>query len=308
MKQISFWLPLLAAASAYAAPAPHDVCMQQGFGVPTRSGPPAWTTLPNGSTFIDPSLDDPRWNQSTNRTFDIGGAMPPLRVRQLWAPGPTANTQYLYLSFISDLDPNTTTPRDVFIGFHRAHAGITGDDTNVTGYIFQVHLGQGGTAAAAKAMTYCGNAAKAECMTGDWWRMFRDFGGTTTLVCQGGASEMGEQFKEWDGVDPAHAKNYLFAPITWLDSGGVSAWRIDQGSGTSATQTWAVQLRMLVAAPDTAAAPSAITDGLEAASTMWYEATETVGTAQSVGKFPQLDAANDPNHTGVTSSICLGPT
>jgi len=65
---------------------------------------------------------------------------------------------------------------------------------------------------------------------------------------------------------------------------------------------------MLVAAADTAATPSLITDGLEAGSTMWYEATETVTTPQSVGKFPQLDTTNDPNHTGVTSSICLGPT
>ena len=288
---------IVTVASDAPADVPHSVCVNRGFGVPTRDGPPAWAAWAGASSSVNTELDDPRWNRATSKAFSTGTATAPMHVRQLWAPDATGQ-EYLYLSLVSDLDPNATTGRDVFIGFRRANVGVASPDTGVYGYVLQFHLKPGGSQTAA-AMPYCGNFAKPECTDdnpsslGNWWRVYRDFNTTKTLSCRG-TTQSGEQFSQWNGVDPSPAGNdYLFAPFSWLD-GAAHAWKIG-GS------RWAIQLRIKVA-PTTVLAPALITDGIEKGSTLWYEATETIATPYvSIAKFPTAGGGR----TGVAKSICV---
>lgn len=310
-------LTLLAVAGAVAAAAvgaraeadvPHDICVNRGFGVPTRPGPPAWASWPGASTSVDTTLDDPRWDFGGAQSFATGRPTPTgaptatMHVREVWAPDSTGQ-EYLYLSLVSDLHPNSTTPRDIFVAFHRANPGLNPPDTGVFGYMFQFHLTPSGTEVATP-LKYCGSLGKPECTdgdassVGDWWRVFRDFNNPTTLTCAGGAAESGEQFKQWNGTDPAHLKDYLFFPpeLAWLD-GAVHAWK-DGGN------KWAIQIRLKVATTTSAASPALISDGIEKGSTLWYEATETLATPNaSIAKFP----APGGGRTGVSGSICVGP-
>lgn len=313
----------------------HQVCIPHAVGVPTRSGPPDWwdAASPPG----DPTLDDPRWNESTGQSFHFGGAEEPLHTRALWST--EAGQRYLYLSFISDLAPDTNLARDIYLGFRRVHPA-----NGEFAYIFEFHLGQPGTQNAAP-LSYCGQYSVCPQNT-NWWRMFVDANqGDGSCIDPNAVSVSGERYAPFNGAD-VHTP-----PIHWLDS-FVRFWQLPPGGALS--NRWAVQLRIpfapFVAPPAWAtshsyavgnlvtsggqiyrcitagtsatsgggptgtasdipdgtvhwAAATAIETGLEEGSPVWYEATEnpTSGVSYlSIGRFPVQDAA----FSGVTQSIC----
>jgi hypothetical protein len=308
MKRLSILVIILGVAvgsSAHAA-APHDVCVGAAFGVPTRPGPPAWATWVNGSADLNTDLDDPRWNQATAKAFVTGTATAPLHVRALWSPDSTGQ-EYLYLSLVSDLDPNATTPRDVFVGFRRAHSSPSVDSGSV-GYIFQFHLARGGPIETAVTPKYCGDYFKHECKDGDaasfgdWWRLFQDPDlppdAAKKCTATDGSQINGHQYIPMNGSSTT-IPTYLVRPFTWQATAGdadfVHYWRL----GTS---RWAIQLRIKIA-PSSAGSPPPISAGIEKGSTFWYEVTESAtGQYASIGKFPEPITTLK---TGVTTSICV---
>jgi hypothetical protein len=272
-------LCLVATATASHASVPHQTCIPTAFGVPTRPGPPNWfDPVASGG---DPSLDDPRWNQASGQSFALGGALAPLHVRTLWST--VAGKDYLYLSFISDLDPNTTVPRDIFLGFRRANS-----NSGQFGYIFQFHLGASG-ATNAEALNYCGryeDAVHHDCpKASNWWRMFLDSNGDG--VC-GDDGLTGEQYTSFNGA------SVTTPPVTWM-ANSVHIWQL--GAGGPLQNRWAVQARIQLAD-----ANHPISEGIEKGSTFWYEGTAELGGLPfaSIGKFPAPNALQ----TGVTTSIC----
>lgn len=314
----------------------HQVCIPPAVGVPTRSGPPDWWDPAPPAGTGDPLLDDPRWNQSTGQSFQFGSAEEPLHTRALWAND--AGHRFLYLSFISDLFPDTNLPRDIYLGFRRVHP-VNGEFA----YILDFHIGQPGTNNAAP-LSYCGQYSACPQNT-NWWRMFVDANqGDGSCVDPNAVTVNGERYAPFNGAD-IHTP-----PIHWLDN-RVHFWQLPVGGALS--NRWAVQLRIPFA-PFTApaawatshayavgnlvtnggqiyrcitagtsaaaggptgtasditdgtvhwAAATAIEDAMEQGSPFWYEATEnpTSGVSYlSVAKFPVQDLA----FSGVTRSIC----
>ena len=286
------------AAAAPALAAPHDVCVPRGNGVPTRPGPPTWATWANSTGTVDASLDDPRWNTATARAFVTGSATAPMHTRAVWSTDATGQ-EWLYLSLVSELSPNLSTPRDVFVGFRRLHSAPMVDAGSV-GYIFQFHVAPGG-ATSAVTPTYCGAYDDPSCLSGDTWRMFRDpnlaVDPAKKCITPDGLEMVGHQYIQWNGAGGNHD-----APFTWkaspTDGEFVHYWK----EGTS---RWAIQARFKIA-PASAGSPPPLAAGIEKGSTLWYEMTESV-TKQylSIGKFP--DAVVDPGQSGPTTSICVSP-
>lgn len=316
MKPIFTSVLLLGLAAGHArAQVPHDTCVNPAVGVFTRPGAPAWTAWANGPTVVHTDLDDPRWNQATARSFDTGTASPPVHVRAVWSPDSTGQ-EYLYLSLVSDLDPNKTTPRDVFLGFRRP-PGHTAD-TGSVGYIFQFHLAPNedatGTALPdkiAEVPYFCGAYDQGECKDldtksvtkgGDWWRLFRDPDTAADPLIQcttaTGSHIVGHPYVQMNGAD------YLTRPFTWqasaADGDFVHYWKIG-------TNRWAIQVRIKIAPSPTVAPFPSIAAGIEKGSTFWYEVTESV-TAQylSIAKYPDEPATGSAK-TGVHTSICVSP-
>jgi hypothetical protein len=173
--------------------------------------------------------------------------------------------EYLYLSFISDLTPSTTTPRDIFLGFRRVNPISTPVVEN--GYIFQIHI-ETDAIHAAKQVPFC-TKWNASFGCGDatvkpvYWRVFADLG--VDKDC--GALVMKRQFKQ-------------IANPGWVD-GNVHSWQLADGR-------WAVQLRIKFDNTSTAASPSPLSKGIELGSPWWYEATESANPngLLSLGKHP----------------------
>ena len=89
-------------------------CIPAAIGVPTKEGPPKWTDHLNHDTPGKPSyveLDDPRWLGASSETFAMGSARAPLQTRAVW--NHEGANDYLYLSFTTNINPNTTTARDL---------------------------------------------------------------------------------------------------------------------------------------------------------------------------------------------------
>jgi hypothetical protein len=289
----------LVAGTSARAQVPHDVCVGRGFGVPTRPGPPAWAAWTNSSPDVNTDLDDPRWNRAAAKSFVTGSATAPMHVRALWSPDSTGQ-EYLYLSLVSDLNPNSSTPRDVFVGFRRANSSPSVDSGSV-GYIFEFHLGNGAALAPATVPAFCGGYDRPECqLDHDWWRLFRDpdLAPDPLKKCipSGGGEIVGHQYIQMNG-----AGGYLDRPFTWqaspTDADFVHYWKLD-------TSRWAIQLRIKIV-PTSAASPPPISAGIEKTATFWYEITESVTTQYaSLGKFPEPVGASK---TGVTKSICVSP-
>jgi len=224
---------VVAAVSTAAADSQHQTCIQRSFGVPTRPGPPNWWDPVTAGG--DPSLDDPRWNQASAQSFQFGSAESPLHVRTLWSNA--GGTDALYVSFISDLAPNPSTTRDVFLGFRRAHPdtkGTVDPSDDEFGYIFQFHLGAA-IAGQAQTLRYCGryeNGSHTECPYADnWWRLFRDVNGIATC---GTDSNPGEQYVAWNGGA------VTTPPIGWMDK--LRFWQITAPGPLQ--NRWAIQARI----------------------------------------------------------------
>ena len=272
MKRLLAVAPLLLFTSVDAA-VPHDVCVNQGFGVPLRGGPPNWwDAAPAG----DPALDDPRWNQATAHSFEFGSATAPLHVRALWTNN---GGEALLLSFVSDLSPNqTTAARDLFLGFRRAHPDTknTPDPSDDEyGYIIQIHLAAGGSGA-AQPLAFCGKYSACPANT-NWWRTFLDANSTGQCPDTGHNGHLFSQFNGGATTTP---------PFSWLDN-RVHFWKGGK---------WAIQLRVPIAA-----ANQPISAGIEKGSSFWYEATMvTTVPYASIAKWPLASTAK----TGVTTSIC----
>ncbi|HEX8106528.1 MAG TPA: hypothetical protein VF516_02320 [Kofleriaceae bacterium] len=291
---------LLIGTVATAAPQ-NNVCVPRASGVPTREGPPKWLNWTGSGTIpADTALDDPRWLGATGDTFALGSAKAPLQSRMLFSVD-ASGQEYLYLSFIVDLDgfdtsaahPSVTTPRDLFIGFHRptVPAGATQH-----GYMFQFHLTGGGSGVVAPQ--YCGSYATCDESSPtphDFWRLFADLGHDGSSVCTGNG---GRLYEPLAGATPTTP------PVTWVttaagDQDAVRFWKVSSSDPTPLLQNrWAVQVRIPVIAP-VAGTGSPIVTGVERGSTFFYEATAKLagpgnGIYAKVGWFP----------LSITTSVC----
>lgn len=312
-------LSLLVAAPAAAAPA-HEVCVPSATGVPTREGPPKWLDWPgSGTTAVDQLLDDPRWLGATGQSFEIGSATPPLQTRAVVST--VGGKDYLYMSFIVDLAPTATTPRDLFLGFRRVTPLATAGGTEF-GYIFQFHLTGVPAGHSTVAPIHC--ARFSDCAEGtgtarDFWRVFVDYNKTFTHV-DAGDCPSGHQFERLTGAtinDPpiawmtrrtatacaADATCSAADPNSYCNIDGfctssedaVRYWKLDASQAPLLANRWAVQIRIPVAA-----AGAALSAGIERNATMWYEVTEktALDNYANVAFWPD----------NLTTSICTSPT
>lgn len=265
-------LLLCVGSLAHAAPV-HKVCVPEASGVPTMEGAPHWSAAWGGVQ--SNALDDPRWLGATAQTFGLGSAMAPLQGRAVWAN--EGGQDYLYFSFISNVDasvtsPNTT-PRDFYLGFRRpAPLGAE------RGYIFQFHLGNPG-AAGPLSPTYC----EEDCdIATDYWRVFVDAGNHGVCGATGGSGTKYEVMPIPLPVPPAPPAT---TPLTWMD-GAAHFWKLGGGGAPLLQNRWAVQMRLLLAADD---AP--ISAGIARNLDFWYEATAQLGgvagAAVSLGWWPR---------------------
>lgn len=264
-------LPLLLCAGSLAEAAPgHKVCVPAASGVPTMEGPPHWTAAWGGVQSTE--LDDPRWLGATTQAFGLGSAMAPLQGRAVWAN--EGGQDYLYLSFISNVDATvtspSTTPRDFYLGFRRP-TPLGGQ----RGYIFQFHLGNPGVAGPV-APTYC----EEDCpLNGDYWRVFVDNGNYGVCGATGGSGAKYE-------VMPVPVQNPpVTIPLAWM-ADAVHFWKLGSGGVSFLQNRWAVQMRLPLAADD-----AAISAGIARNLDFWYEATAQLGgvegAAVSLGWWPR---------------------
>ncbi len=289
----------LAAASALAvlsrpAAAAPDLCAGQAMGVPTRPGPPKWFNW-SGSDVVDPNIDDPRWLNATGKNFQFtnsGGAKAPVETKALWS---VEGTEFLYLSFLVNVDPLSTTPRDLYLGFRLpASFDPTTLDATYTGgpefaYIFQFHLDNTPSGGPTNLITpircdtdsTCGELGTAPT---NMWRMFVDHNDVPSQSCADvtAGTITGEQFRLL-APDVAHP---LADPPAWVND-AVRYWKLDS-SPTFPTlkNQWAVQIRVPIIDPATTTImhPN-IRQGVIKGSKIWYELTADVG----------------PNRTSLTS-------
>jgi len=271
---------------AIAAPA-HNVCVPVAVGAPSRSGPPRWLDWGTG-TAGDETLDDPRWLGATGHSFQLGGARAPLLSRTLWAN--TAGKDYLYLSFIVDLEglsnAGAATPRDLFLGFRRPST-FAGTSGNENAYIFQFHLTTGASASLVRpghcsAFSTCDESSGAP---SDFWRVFVDRGATASCPPSGPSGEKFDRF-----VDAADATK---PPIPWMTAAvagddAVRYWKLDASQPPLLQNRWAVQLRLPIAPNDT----SPLTDGIPPGATFWYQGSAALNTSPvqlyaSLGWWPR---------------------
>lgn len=246
-----------------------NTCVPWARSVPKLYDAPSWAASMGGA--VDTSLDDPRWNDAVAQSFAYGSAVDPLHVRAVWHT--EGGTNYLYLSFISDLSPDTSVARDIFLGFRpktQTNAGAT------KGYVLQFHL-EGATQTTAAELPYCGRYKDSmgyACNTAGrtlWWRAFASDG--TPGDC--GSIVGGAQFKQI-GTETT-------APFSWL-TGNVHAWQ------SSADSRWAVQMRLKIAGTGD------IASGIEDGSTFWYQATQSLA--------PTALASLGVHPANVTTSLC----
>jgi hypothetical protein len=312
-------LSLLAAAPAAAAPS-HEVCVPDASGVPTREGPPKWLNWSgSGTTAVDQLLDDPRWLGATGQAFEVGSATPPLQTRSVVST--VGGKDYLFTSFIVDLEPSATTPRDLFLGFRRVTSLATSAGTEF-GYIFQFHLT--GTAASHSTVAPIHCARFSDCAEGtgtarDFWRVFVDYNKTFTHTDPGDCPN-GHLFERFTGAtvnDP---------PITWMTKPTATActadptctaldpnsycnidgfctssddavryWKLDATQAPLLANRWAVQVRIPIVASG-----QPLSAGIERNATMWYEITEKTfaDNYANVAFWPD----------DLTTSICTSPT
>jgi hypothetical protein len=302
MKHFAFILLLV---SSTAVAAQRDVCVPAALGVPTREGPPKWLDWTgSGPIASDPSLDDPRWLGATSQTLpQAGGATAPLQMRALhYMQG---SQEYLYLSFIVDLmgfmtsngsDP-TSTPRDIFIGFHRPSpaAGAT-----ERGYMFQFHLNGNGSGVVAPS--FCSQYSTCDEDSGtatDFWRVFVDKGHTDQSAC---TENSGALYEAVPSVTDPVTHN-LMSTVTWVTTPGgaqdaVRFWKIATNPAPLLQNRWAVEVRIPIIDP-VAGATSPILTGIERGSTFFYEATAKLpgpgnGGYAKIAWFPQE----------LTTSVC----
>jgi hypothetical protein len=286
------WGPLLAAAvalgaaprAALAAPA-HNVCVPPASGVPTREGPPKWEAW-TAADVVDHSLDDPRWLGASGHSFEYGSATAPLHSRAVWSHEGTQD--FLYLSFVVDLEPTdatpspgATSPRDVFLGFHRV-TPVGGE----LGYVFQFHLD--GAAAGTNpwvSPTHCGTYGSCDETSGtpkNYWRVFADHGNSGTCGTTGHTGEKYERLVGATASDP---------PFAWMTNAAdpshdaVLYWKL--GSTGPLQNRWAVQIRIPMVD-----AGHPISEGVEKGATFFYEATAQVAGAGggdyiSIGRWPR---------------------
>lgn len=253
---------------AHAAP---NTCVPEAIGVPTKEGPPKWTANFTGSTSttpVYPQLDDPRWQGSTAETFAYGSAKAPLQARAVWKHEGTSD--YLYLSFITNINPDTTSKRDLWVGFKRATASGT-----QRAYVLQFHLAGATLSAPTVVPPYCGNSLNA-CANGPYWRAWADNGQVGGDSCDASATGTFTQF------DPFNGGGDTTPPFDWLNVSGhedITYWN----SG----DRWAVQVRLKVA-PDST---HPITDGIEQNAKIWYAVTAEL---PPVGTCPGPAPGCDP--------------
>ncbi|HEY4239792.1 MAG TPA: hypothetical protein VGM88_08250 [Kofleriaceae bacterium] len=274
----------VAAAGSIASAAPREICVPSAFGVPTRPGGPDWTTP--AASGGDNTLNDPRWNNASALSFVVGSAGEMLHGKQLWSQ--EAGGTFLYLSFVSDLTSTPGAARDVFLSFHRAtidgHATTDpGDDEH--GYIFQFHLGDTGTTDTAVSLPFCGKYSQCSADT-DWYRVFRDVGGTSTS-CPNTGGIAGEQYIAWNGADVHTAPPEL----AWIASTSVAVWK-EPGTGVSLQDAnrWGVQVKLKMSPSTTWVGATHYNVGdvvenpiaLGSTTTSSYECT-TAGTSAAVG-------------------------
>ncbi|MCE9571977.1 MAG: hypothetical protein K8W52_02355 [Deltaproteobacteria bacterium] len=253
---------ILEGPRALAAP---NSCVPNAIGVPTREGPPKWTDHFHGDTAGKPSypdLDDPRWQGSSSESFANGSARAPLQSRALWShegddpstPGVDEGNDYLYLSFTTNINPNTTTARDLWLGFRRGTASA-----GQRSYIFQFHLPGASLPSARVTPTFCGDTAT--CGTTPNWRVWVDRGNTTTYDCDNSVIGNFPQF------DPLNGADVTTPPFDWINTAGnedVVYWNTGD--------LWAVQVRLKVAKNAT----DAITAGMDPTAKVWFEASASL--------------------------------
>jgi hypothetical protein len=259
-------------SDALAAPA-KNLCVPEATGVPTMEGPPQW--LPWSTRPQSVVLDDPRWRGAAGHSFEHGSAKAPMHSRFLWKKDPGDGKDYLYLSFLVDVealtDTTTTSPRDVFVGFRRSMALGTEQ-----AYIFQFHLN--GTAAAGPVTaTTCNGSG--DCGGANYWRLYTDLG----------------NYEECDGIGGAqylHTNNDA-AKAPWM-ADSLRYWKLGSSESAFLKNRWAVQLRIPMVAPGLP-----LTDGVDRDSLFWYEAKVQQGSA-GAGSF--LDLAWWPRP--LTTVVC----
>jgi len=284
MKHIAIIVLLSAIARVAAA---SSVCVPEATGVPTREGPPKWINWADaGPIAVDVNLDDPRWVSSTGHTFERGSAKAPLQTRALWKN--QAGKEYLYLSFIVDLDAfdvragheSVARRRDIFLGFRRP-------DTSGAekAYLLQFHL-TGPGVSGVSTPTPCDSTAACNednivdhALWRDYWRVFVDRGNTGVEGCSG-TTETGHKYEAL----PSASVPWLTGPT--LDS--VRYWKVSSSDPSPLLRNrWAVQVRIPMVAP-VAAGSSTIATGIERGSTFFYEATAELDRPAAPAPPPPL--------------------
>ncbi len=288
----------LIAAGIWAIPpntvvAAPDLCAAQAVGVPSRPGAPKWFNW-SGTDVVDPNIDDPRWLLATGKNFQFtasGGAKSPVETKALWAN--EGGQEFLYLSFLININPLSTAPRDLYLGFRlpAAFDPKTLDATYTGGteyaYAFQFHLDNTASGGPTTLVTpircdtdaTCGELGTAPT---NMWRMFVDHNDAPAIACSDATAGTitGEQFRLL-AHDPAHP---LTDPPAWMDN-AVRYWKLDATPVFPTLKNqWAVQIRV----PIVAAGPGAnIRQGVVKGSKIWYELTADVGPNRtSIASWP----------------------
>ncbi len=242
-------------------------CVPAAIGVPTKEGPPKWTTAFTDDTSGRPAyldLDDPRWLGSSSETFAMGSARAPLQTRAVWSH--EGANDYLYLSFTTNINPNTTTARDLWLGFRRAVP-----NAGQRQYILQFHLPGASLPSTRVKPTFCGDTRT--CGTGAYWRVWVDRGNTTSYDCDNSVVGAFPEF------DPLNGADVVTPPFGWLNSAAnedVLYWNTGD--------LWAVQVRLKLAADST----RPIADGLDPASKVWYEVSASLPSTAEQPAFTNI--------------------
>lgn len=243
---------------AHAAPA-RSFCVPKATGVPTMEGPPQWVSSWSATRPLSTALDDPRWRGAAGHSFELGSATAPLTTRAVWSDGEVAGKAYLFLSFVVDVtghaDTDSTSPRDIFVGFRRSAPLPSGDN----GYIFRFRLDE---TAAAGLVTPTSCDGSGHCADGNYWRVYTDFG--NVAACGG---DNGQEYRHGSGEAAA---------VPWM-SEAVRYWKL-AGAGPFLGNRWAVQVRFPMVAPGLELA-----EGIDRDSTFWYEARTNEGGAAGGG-------------------------
>ncbi|MCE9571976.1 MAG: hypothetical protein K8W52_02350 [Deltaproteobacteria bacterium] len=293
-KPMRFAAALLGAATVMlgiraTARAASNACVPQAIGVPTREGPPKWSDFfTDGDT--RPAYfgqDEPRWLGASLESFSNGAARPPAQLKTLWSH--EGASDYLYLSFTSNVVPNATMQGDVWLGFRRS-----APYQNERAYLLQFDLPAAALAADQVAPAFCGSTYK--CLSTPNWRVWVDRGNTNDYkTCDAGVIGTFPEF------DPMTGPDENTPPFTWLNGPRASGAETNEDVMMwSKDGQWGVLARLKLA-------PSAglpLSDGIDPSSTVWYEVSESLPSHDNPAEQPTFSPlAAWPRTT--PNSVCV---